>query len=95
MTYEYIFEKEINEFVSRIEASTQQRDHVNDRLRRIYKEAHNRGLNTAILRRIVSLKKMDQDDLYGLESTEALYKKAVGLNSIPLQTDMFEDMEAA
>ena len=56
-----------------------QPSHLTADIRKVYAEAKAEGFDVAVMRKIVSLRKMDKDDRSEMESILDLYKRALGM----------------
>lgn len=66
-------------FVERIERLEEERKGISDDVRDVYSEAKSQGYDTKIMKQIIRLRKMSNDDRQEMEAILDLYKAALGL----------------
>ncbi len=66
-------------FIERIERLEEERKGISDDVRDVYSEAKSQGYDSKIMKQIVRLRKMTQDDRQEMEAILDLYKSALGL----------------
>jgi uncharacterized protein (UPF0335 family) len=66
-------------FIERIERLEEEKKGIADDVRDVYSEAKGVGYDTKIMRQIVRLRKMSQQDRQEMETILDLYKSALGL----------------
>ncbi len=66
-------------FIERVERLEEEKKGIADDVRDIYSEAKGQGYDTKIMRQIVRLRKMSQQDRQEMETILELYKAALGL----------------
>jgi len=69
----------LKKIVENIEALEEKRKELVDEISGIYKEAKALGFNTKIIKKIVNLRKMDQDQRIEIEQLLETYKDALGM----------------
>ncbi len=67
----------LRSFVERIERLEEERKALNDDIRQILSEAKGSGFDTRIIRQIVKLRQMTEDERSEMESVLSLYKQAL------------------
>ena len=72
--------EELRQFVERFERLEIEKKDISDQQKEVMAEAKSRGYDTRIMRKIVSLRKRDLDDLAEEEAILSMYKKALGMN---------------
>ena len=70
---------EIRAFIERYEALDAQKKDLADEMKEVMSEAKGRGYDTVVLRRLISIRKRDKDDLDEEEAILELYKTALGM----------------
>lgn len=70
---------EIRQFVERAESIIAQRKDLAEDLKEVFAEAKGRGYDTAVLKKVIALRKRDKDDLAEEEAILELYKAALGM----------------
>jgi uncharacterized protein (UPF0335 family) len=66
-------------FIERIERLEEEKKGVSDDVRDVYSEAKSNGYDAKIMRQIVRLRKMTNDDRAEMEALLDTYKSALGL----------------
>jgi uncharacterized protein (UPF0335 family) len=66
-------------FIERVERLEEEKKGVADDVRDVYSEAKSQGYDTKIMRQIVRLRKMSQQDRQEMEAILDTYKTALGL----------------
>lgn len=66
-------------FIERIERLEEEKKGIADDIRDIYSEAKGQGYDAKIMRQIVRLRKMTNDDRQEMEAVLETYKAALGL----------------
>ena len=78
----------LKRFIERVETLEAEKKALTTDIKEVYVEAKSAGFNVKVMREIVKLRKMDNEDRHDLEVTMDLYKENLGM---VLQADMFED----
>ena len=71
---------ELRQFVERFERLEIEKKDISDQQKEVMAEAKSRGYDTRIMRKIVSLRKRDLEDLAEEEAILSMYKTALGMN---------------
>ncbi len=72
--------KELRQFVERFERLEIEKKDISDQQKEVMAEAKSRGYDTRIMRKIVSLRKRDLEDVAEEEAILSMYKTALGMN---------------
>ena len=72
--------EELRQFVERFERLEIEKKDISDQKKEVMAEAKSRGYDTRIMRKIVSLRKRDLEDLAEEEAILSMYKTALGMN---------------
>ena len=72
--------EELRQFVERFERLEIEKKDISDQQKEVMVEAKSRGYNTRIMRKIVSLRKRDLEDIAEEEAILSMYKTALGMN---------------
>ena len=72
--------EELRQFVERFERLEIEKKEISDQQKEVMIEAKSRGYDTRILRKIVSLRKRDLEDIAEEEAILSMYKTALGMN---------------
>ena len=70
---------ELRQFVERFERLEAEKQGIAEQQKEVMAEAKSRGYDTKVLRKIVSLRKRDKDDIAEEEAVLELYKEALGM----------------
>lgn len=72
--------EELKDYIERIEKLEQEKKDVQDHIRDVYAKAADEGWDTKVMKQIVRLRKMDDDDREEQEILLDTYKRALGMN---------------
>ena len=72
--------EELRQFVERFERLEIEKKDIADQQKELMAEAKSRGYDTRIMRKIVSLRKRDLDEVAEEEAVLSMYKTALGMN---------------
>ena len=72
--------EELRQFVERFERLEIEKKDISDQQKEVMVEAKSRGYDTRIMRKIVSLRKRDLEDVAEEEAILSMYKTALGMN---------------
>ena len=72
--------EELRLFVERFERLEIEKKDISDQQKEVMAEAKSRGYDTRIMRKIVSLRKRDLEDVAEEEAILSMYKTALGMN---------------
>ncbi len=72
--------EELRQFVERFERLEIEKKDISDQQKEVMTEAKSRGYDTRIMRKIVSLRKRDLEDIAEEEAILSMYKTALGMN---------------
>ena len=70
---------ELRQFIERFEQLEMEKKDISDQQKEVMAEAKGRGYDTKIMRKIVSLRKRDQNDIAEEEAVLDMYKEALGM----------------
>jgi uncharacterized protein (UPF0335 family) len=70
----------LKQFIENIERSEEEKKEITKQISDIYKEAKTAGFDTAIMKKIVALRRMDNAELQEQEYLLETYKEALGMN---------------
>ena len=70
---------ELRQFIERFERLEMEKKDISDQQKEVMAEAKGRGYDTKIMRKIVSLRKRDQNDIAEEEAVLDIYKEALGM----------------
>lgn len=68
-------------FIERIERLEEEKKNIGDDIKDVYAEAKGNGFDTAVLRKIVALRKQDQNERKEQEEVMSLYLQALGMEA--------------
>ena len=69
----------LNQVVAKIERLEKEKSSIADDIKDVYQEAKSHGFDVGILRKLISLRKLDSSTLQEQEELLDLYKHAVGM----------------
>ena len=72
--------EELRQFVERFERLEIEKKDISDQQKELMAEAKSRGYDTRIMRKIVSLRKRDLEDIAEEEAILSMYKTALGMS---------------
>jgi uncharacterized protein (UPF0335 family) len=70
---------ELRQFIERVERLDAEKKDIAEETKEVLAEAKGRGYDTAVLRKIIALRKRDQDDISNEECVMDTYKEALGM----------------
>lgn len=71
--------EELRQFIERFERLEIEKKDISDQQKEVMAEAKSRGYDTRIMRKIVSLRKRDLEDVAEEEAILSMYKTALGM----------------
>ncbi|HTV89111.1 MAG TPA: DUF2312 domain-containing protein [Stellaceae bacterium] len=69
----------LKSFIERIERLEEEKRALAGDIKEVYSEAKGSGFDTKIIRQLIRMRRMDQDDLDEQESLLEVYKRAIGM----------------
>jgi uncharacterized protein (UPF0335 family) len=72
--------EELRQFIEQYEQLEAEKKDIADRQKEVMAEAKARGYDTRVMRKIVAMRKRDQNDLAEEEAVLELYKAALGMS---------------
>ena len=81
--------EELRQFVERFERLEIEKKDISDQQKEVMAEAKSRGYDTRIMRKIVSLRKRDLEDVAEEEAVLNMYKTALGMNQVLVVIRLF------
>ena len=70
---------QLRSFVERIERLEEEKTTINDDIKDVYAEAKGNGFDTKVLRKVISLRKQDQNERQEQEAILDIYLPALGM----------------
>ena len=70
---------ELRQFIERIERLDQEKRDLAEQQKEVMAEAKARGYDTRVMRKLIALRKRDQDDIAEDEAILDMYKQALGM----------------
>ena len=70
---------ELRQFIERFERLEAEKKDVMDQQKEVMAEAKGRGYDTAVMRKIIAMRKRDKDDIAEEEAVLEMYKEALGM----------------
>jgi len=74
-----VAQDQLRSFVERIERLEEEKKTIGDDIKDVYAEAKGNGFDTKVLRRVISLRKQDQNERQEQEAILDLYLQALGM----------------
>ena len=74
-----VAQDQLRSFVERIERLEEEKKTIADDIKDVYAEAKGNGFDTKVLRRVISLRKQDQNERQEQEAILDLYLQALGM----------------
>ena len=71
--------EELRALIERVEQINSEAADLAETRKEVFAEAKGRGYDTAVMKRIIALRKRDRDDLAEAEAIEAMYRSALGM----------------
>lgn len=71
---------ELRQFIERFERLEMEKKDIADHQKEVMAEAKGRGYDTKVMRKLIALRKRDQDDIAEEEAVMAMYKEALGMS---------------
>ena len=69
----------LKSFIERIERLEEEKKALSADIKEVYAEAKGSGFDTKIMRQVIRLRRLDQDDLDEQETLLDIYKRALGM----------------
>ncbi|MDF1803163.1 DUF2312 domain-containing protein [Thalassovita sp.] len=70
---------ELRQFIERFERLEMEKKDIADQQKEVMAEAKGRGYDTKVMRKIIGLRKRDQNDIAEEEAVLEMYKEALGM----------------
>ena len=70
---------ELRQFIERIERLDAEKKDIADQQKEVMAEAKGRGYDTKVMRKVIALRKRDQNDVAEEEAVLEMYKEALGM----------------
>ncbi len=71
---------ELRQFIERVERLEAEKKDIADQQKEVMAEAKARGYDTKVMRKVIALRKRDQDDIAEEEAILEMYKEALGMS---------------
>lgn len=87
-TVEDVAQDQLRSFVERIERLEEEKKTIADDIKDVYAEAKGNGFDTKVLRKVISLRKQDQNERAEQDAILDLYLQALGMGvqeSLPFE----------
>lgn len=76
-----VAQDQLRSFVERIERLEEEKKTIADDIKDVYAEAKGNGFDTKVLRRVISLRKQDQNERAEMDAILELYLQALGMQA--------------
>ncbi len=83
-----VAQDQIKAFIERIERLEEEKAAIAGDIKEVYAEAKGNGFDTKVLRKIVSIRKQDQNERMEQEALLELYLTALGMATAPSEDQM-------
>jgi uncharacterized protein (UPF0335 family) len=70
---------ELRQFIERVERLNAEKSDIAEAIKEVFAEAKGRGYDTAVMRKIIALRKRNSDDIANEECILDTYKEALGM----------------
>lgn len=70
---------ELRQFIERLERLDAEKKDLAEQMKEVMAEAKGRGYDTKIIRKVIALRKRDDDDIAEEEAVLEMYKEALGM----------------
>ena len=70
---------ELRQFIEQFEQLEREKQEASEQQKEVMSDAKSRGYDTAVIRKIIALRKRDKDDIAEEEAILDLYKAALGM----------------
>ena len=81
--HESVAADQLRAFIERVERMAEELDAIKADIREIYAEAKGNGCDTAVIRQLVKLRKMDANERLEREAILEMYMSALGMVAAP------------
>jgi uncharacterized protein (UPF0335 family) len=71
---------ELRQFIERVERLEQEKKDIAEQVKEVFAEAKGRGYDTKVMRKVISLRKREPDDIAEEEAVLEMYKEALGMS---------------
>ena len=71
---------ELRQFIERVERLEVEKKDLAEQIKEVMAEAKGRGYDTKVMRKVISLRKRDKDDIAEEEAVLEMYKEALGMD---------------
>ncbi|APO86200.1 MULTISPECIES: DUF2312 domain-containing protein [Marivivens] len=76
---ESVASQELRQFIERVERLEAEKKDIADSIKEVMAEAKGRGYDTKVMRKVISLRKRDANDIAEEEAILDMYKAALGM----------------
>lgn len=71
--------QELRQFIERVERLEAEKSDIAEQIKEVMAEAKGRGFDTKVMRKLISIRKRDSNDVAEEEAILELYKSALGI----------------
>jgi uncharacterized protein (UPF0335 family) len=79
MTFEIVSSDQLRQFIEKIERLEEEKSELMDAIREVFAEAKGSGFDVKIMKQVLKMRKMKQDELMEQEELLTLYLQALGM----------------
>jgi uncharacterized protein (UPF0335 family) len=93
MTFEVVSSGQLRQFIEKVERLEEEKAELMDAIREVFAEAKGNGFDVKIMKQVLKMRKMKQEELMEQEELLTLYMQALGM--VPASQDPQGIEEAA
>lgn len=71
--------EELRQFIERVERLEAEKKDISDQIKEVFAEAKARGYDTAVMKKVIALRKREPDDIAEEEAVLEMYREALGM----------------
>lgn len=79
MDQQNVTEAELRQFIERAEQLASEKADISEQEKELFSEARGRGYDTAVMRKVIALRKRKPDEIAEEEAVLEVYKQALGM----------------
>lgn len=79
MAFEVVSSAQLRQFIEKVERLEEEKTELMDAIREVFAEAKGNGFDTKIMKQVLKMRKMKQEDLMEQEELLTLYMQALGM----------------
>jgi uncharacterized protein (UPF0335 family) len=79
MSFEVVSSAELRQYIEKVERLEEEKTELMEAIREVYGEAKGNGFDVKIMKQVIKMRKMKQEDLMEQEEVLTLYLQALGM----------------